>query len=97
MLGGNLELVNLLINDPTVNLNWIGPEKGDTPLHRACRFGHVQVVKVLLEHPVIDVNAGNAGNVGRATPLNIASQEGHVEVVKLLLADTKSRSTLSKQ
>jgi len=91
---GNLEVVtNLLAVDPAVNhngaavnVNWIGPEKGDTPLHRACRFGHVQVVKVLLEHPVIDVNAGNAG---RATPLNIASQEGHVEVVKLLLADTR--------
>ena len=35
---GNLDLVKSLSNDPAVNFNWVGPEKGDTSLHRACYF-----------------------------------------------------------
>jgi len=81
---GNLDLVKQHINDASVKVNWVGPEKGDTPLHRACRFGHVQVAQALLRQPGVGVNAGN---VGMATPLYIACQEGKKEVVSLLLAD----------
>ena len=84
---GNLGLVRLLTLHPAVNVNWIGPEKGDTPLHRACRFGHVPVVEFLLKHKQVDVNAGNAR---QATPFIIACQEGHNEVVSLLQADTRT-------
>ena len=91
---GNLSFVNALLasdpainpNEDAVNVNWVGPEKNDTPLHRACRFGHFQVVEFLLKSPKVEVNAGNAG---QATPFGIACQEGHVEVVKLLLVDPR--------
>jgi len=83
---GHLDLVKCLASDPGVNVNWIGPERGDTSLHRACRFGHLQVVEILIKHPMMDVNAGN---VGKATSFNIACQEGFAEVVKLLMADTR--------
>ena len=83
---GNLELVNLLANDLAVNVNWIGPEKGDTPLHRARRFQHLQAVEILLQYSTVDVNANNAGG---ATPLYFAGQEGHVEVLTMLLADKR--------
>ena len=79
---GDVELVKSLSSDSSVNVNWIGPEKGDTSLHRACRFGHLEIVKVLLKHPLVDPNALNTGEV---TPFFLACQEGHVEVVSLLL------------
>ena len=56
---------------------------GRTPLFTASYQGHVEVVKLLLAAPGIDVNQANNNGF---TPLYNASQEGHVEVVKLLLA-----------
>ena len=83
---GNLDLVVQLAKDPFVNVNWIGPDRNDLLIHRACRFGHVEVVEILLQHPAVDVNAANAG---KATLLYIACQEGHVAVVSLLLKDPR--------
>ena len=83
---GNLESVKRLANDPTVDINWIGPERNDTPLHRACRFCHRPVAEVLLKHSKVNVNAGNAG---KATPFSLACQEGHQEIVSLLLGDLR--------
>jgi len=84
---GNHALVELILGRfQDANVNWVGPENGDTPLHRACRLGHLQVVEILLRHSQVNVNAGNDK---LATPLLVACQEGHVEVVKLLLADLR--------
>ena len=83
---GDYDLVKLLANDSSVSVNWIGPESGDTPLHRAARFGHVQVVEFLLRRPKVEVNASNAG---QATPFYIACQNGHKEVASLFLADPR--------
>jgi len=86
---GDHALVEVLLlgNDSAVEVNWIGPEKGDTPLHRACRFGHLQVVEILLKNSSVDVNAGNAGNA--SSPFYIACQEGHKDMVSLLLGDMR--------
>ena len=81
---GNHALVELIFGRfQDANVNWVGPENGDTPLHRACRLGHLQVVEILLRHSQVNVNARNDK---LATPLLVACQEGHVEVVKLLFA-----------
>jgi len=77
---GDLDLVKRLASDPAVSPNWIGPNRGDSPLHRASRFGPVEKI------PNVDVNAGNSG---KATPFYIACQEEHQEVVSLLLADMR--------
>ena len=82
----DLEVVKELARDPSVNVNWVGQDRGDTPLHRACRFGHLEIVRVLLAQEEIAVNKGNQGN---ASPFFIACQEGHKEVVSLLLADPR--------
>ena len=54
---------------------------GDTPLHKACRHGNAETVKILLDKgATIDV-----GNKESTTPLHVACKEGHVDVVKELL------------
>jgi len=83
---GDLEIVKELANDDAVNVNWIGEEKGDTPLHRASRLGHLEIAKVLLAHPEIEVSQGNKGD---ASPFFIACQIGRKEMVSLLLADPR--------
>jgi len=83
---GDLEIVKELAGDMAVDVNWVGEEKGDAPGHRACRFGHPEIVKVLLAHPAIEVNKGNKEGANLISP---ACQEGHKEVVSLLLADPR--------
>jgi hypothetical protein len=56
---------------------------GVTALMFASQQGHVEVVRLLLAHPDVEVNKGPADG---ATALIVASQRGHVEVVRLLLA-----------
>jgi ankyrin repeat protein len=51
------------------------------PLHFAAEYGHVEVVKILLEK---GANIG-AQNQNGYTPLHFAAEYGHVEVVKILL------------
>ena len=85
---GDFEMVKNLAEDPSVNVNWVNEDemKKDTSLHRACRFGHVEIVKVLLAHEEIEVNKGN---FGQATPFRIACQECHLLVISLLLLDPR--------
>ncbi len=52
-----------------------------TPLHMAIDAGHIDIVKLLLAHPMTDVNA--------TFPLATAVSEENVEMVKLLLAHPK--------
>jgi len=84
----NLALVKDLLasKNPSINVNWIGPDRANTSLHRACCLGHLQVVEVLLQHPEVEVNVENKA---RATPFYLACQQGNFQVVKLLLADLR--------
>lgn len=36
-----------IVNDENVNEQ---DDNGDTPLHKACKFGHLEVVKILMSH-----------------------------------------------
>lgn len=56
---------------------------GATALSYACDRGHVEVVKVLLEHGA-DVNVKDT--FYNATPLSWAAFKGHIEVIRLLLS-----------
>jgi hypothetical protein len=80
---GNLELMKKLpILDPEININFSGFQ-GDPPLHHACRFGRLSVVKYLVRIPGIALNKLNNGG---ETPLYIACQEGREDIVAALLA-----------
>ena len=81
---GDLELVKELAKDDSVDVNWVGEDRRDTPLHRASRFGHLEIAKLLLARSEIEVNEGNFGD---ASPFLVACHYGHKEVVSLLLAN----------
>lgn len=77
----DMALANMIdINDEDKRavLNF-GHRGGETALHRACRLGHVGIVKRLLATPGIDAYKENDEGL---TPLMIASIEGHDDVVE---------------
>ena len=83
---GNLESVRELAGDPSVNVNWIGPVKGDSPIHQASRFARLEVLRELLGNPRVDVTQRN--HLG-GTPLSISCFTGNVEMTLLLLGDPR--------
>ena len=52
-----------------------------TPLHLACMFGHVDIVRILLERQAA-VNALTASN---CSPLWYASIQGNLDIIKILI------------
>ena len=67
-------------------------DKDTSALYRAATIGHVEIVKMLIEHGA-DVNAMNSGTAGY-TALFIASNHGHLDVTRTLLeagANPKTR------
>ena len=62
----------------------------DTPiLIRAVLNGDVEIVKILLKHPNIDVNAQEGDNIG-PTALIKALRRSNIEISKLLLKDKRT-------
>ena len=84
---GDLSTVIRLCNSPSVDVNWVGPHKGDASLHRACRFGHTEVAQYLLTScPRVNLNKQNTGG---GTPFCAACQGGHLDIVQLFLLDDR--------
>jgi ankyrin repeat protein len=80
---GNFELAKSLLNcNPTLDINFTDNEPGldQTALEIACQNGHIEIVKLLLQHK--DVIICNF-------PIRTASYHGHFEIVKLLLQDSR--------
>lgn len=74
-------MLQVLQSDPRVDVT----AYGNFPLRVACVRGHVDAVKLLLQHP----GADPAARDGQA--LLLAASYGHVEVVNLLLADPRTK------
>ena len=69
-------------------------EYGDTPLHRAARYGHANVATLLLEAGAGIDSTRKDGD----TPLHIAARRGKANVARLLLeagADTTIKNVLN--
>jgi ankyrin repeat protein len=74
-------------------------KKNSTPLHYACRFGHIQVVQTILESAL--KNGGEelvrieadlvAADWKRMTPIHVAAKHGQEAVVALLVEFAKHR------
>jgi len=73
--------VRLLLKKTEIDLNRREPQNGRTPLLVAANSGSVDVMKVLLKQPDIDINATdyNGNNAGI-----LAAQHGHTDIIKLL-------------
>ena len=69
------EVSSLLRDHPEINVNWADDEFCQAPLHAASINGHVEVVKLLLAHPDIDVNLKYEYG---ETPFSKGCQNGHV-------------------
>ena len=68
----------------------IKDKKGSTPLHFAARRGNDEIVKLLLEHPKVNVDDRDSSG---KTALHMACSEGQSRVCQLLLdkrADIKA-------
>jgi hypothetical protein len=72
----------LIINGAIVNDK---SNYGYSPLYFASRYGHVEVVDILIKNGAI-VNEDHKDHTTEFTPLFAASQNGHKKVVQLLLS-----------
>uniref|UniRef100_A0A4W5RID7 Ankyrin-1 n=1 Tax=Hucho hucho TaxID=62062 RepID=A0A4W5RID7_9TELE len=63
-----------------------------TPLHCACRMGHKELVKLLLEHKANPNSTTTSGH----TPLHIAAREGHAQTTRILLDMEAQQTKMTK-
>jgi ankyrin repeat protein len=56
--------------------------KGFTALHAAAHTGHLEIVKIFINHG-LEVN--DQENMASIAPLNLAAERGHVEIAEELL------------
>jgi hypothetical protein len=90
--GRLVELRTLLEEHPTVNVDVYRSDIDWTALYSACRGGHTECARLLIDHNA-DVNA--KGNHGGQHALHTAASQGHLGCVKLLVqngADVKHQS-----
>ena len=81
----NFVAIVQLLAEAGVDLDY-QDDQGETALHLAARFGHVECARVLLEgSDTQQANIELAENVFGWTPLFIASVEGHLSIVELLV------------
>ncbi len=91
---GSLDIIRALIEEIKISpriddlrdiINSEDLNRKFTPLFVASFNGHIEIVKILLEHGA-DINKINTSEGGdEVTPLIAAVQCGHVEIVKILL------------
>jgi len=85
---------NLLRQNPDLDINQAADQFGSTLLHLASERGSVELVKLLLTHPDIDVNRKD---VTGATPFFWACFMGNHEVVRRLIEDSRVRINEANQ
>ena len=85
------EVSSLLRDHPEIDVNWGTEETQWTLLHIASRYGHVEVVRLLLAHPDINVNLMN---IDGQTPFSRGCLHGHVSIVQVMLKDPRIDVTL---
>eukprot|EP01117_Protostelium_nocturnum_P005893 TRINITY_DN211_c0_g2_i1.p1 TRINITY_DN211_c0_g2~~TRINITY_DN211_c0_g2_i1.p1 ORF type:complete len:506 (-),score=155.72 TRINITY_DN211_c0_g2_i1:96-1613(-) len=72
-------------------------KRGFTPLHCAVMEGHENIVKILLDNPLVDPNLSAKVLMEGFTPLHFAVSEGHENIAKILLDNPKVNSLSLKK
>ena len=67
-----------------------GDEHGDTPFHLAAQFGHLSVVKKLVEDYMCDPGVTNGDGL---TPADWACVKGHIRITSYLSSIAKTVSS----
>ena len=78
-------------SDVVLTSVWLPPQSGYTPMHVACHFGQMNMVRFLLGHQT-DVNSVTSQGY---TPLHQAAQQGHPMIVNLLLENDASPNAVT--
>jgi len=76
------EFVELLLQQPGIDVNAVSDVSQSLPLFFACRENKLEAVRLLVLDPRTRVNSPN--NTGR-TSLWIAAREGHINIVRFLI------------
>ncbi|CAJ0946268.1 unnamed protein product, partial [Mesorhabditis belari] len=76
--------------DPTKSIINYKDRRGFTALHLAVLWERHDVVKILLKHPKIDVEAQTTAGDKKISPLSIACGTGQLEMTKSLIDDGKA-------
>ena len=82
---GHVEVTKFLIQDKKCDPN-LSIEKGLTPLHFACYFGHIDTVKLIIGHCANKEPTDSQ----KKTPLHAAADGGHLDVCVYLVNDCKN-------
>ncbi|XP_041986761.1 integrin-linked protein kinase [Aricia agestis] len=77
---GNALQVRVWLDDTEHDMNQ-GDDHGFSPLHWACKEGHIKIVEMLIRRGA----RINVTNLGDDTPLHLAAAHGHRPIVQLLL------------
>jgi uncharacterized protein len=83
-MDGNLTVVEELLKNEDININTLS--EGWSPLHLAAHFGHIEIVRLLLEQGA-DVQVKSGNNMAN-TPLHAAAanMKNRQEMISLLLS-----------
>ncbi|KAJ7585757.1 hypothetical protein C8J56DRAFT_1087843 [Mycena floridula] len=90
-LGLNQTLKHLISENHTAAMSV--DKKGSIPLRYACEFGHIAVVKLLIQQEDIDPAAADKD---QRTLLSYAAQQGHMDIAKLLLENNVDPAAADK-
>ena len=71
---------NLFNKNPLINLNFVDRD-GQTPLHRSCQNGNLNIVKLLVQNG----SSQNIKNKDGWFPIHIATYFGHFDIVMFLI------------
>jgi ankyrin repeat protein len=74
------ELEKILETSSYFNLNYVDQE-GETPLHKSCLKGNLDLVKILVKHGANQSIKNKSGWF----PIHIASFYGHIEILMFLI------------
>lgn len=83
---GNIDIMNQYLDSDEPKVNFTITPDSQPALWLACKFGHINIVKLLLAHKDIDVNKKD--KTSGTTPLMICASMGssHIDILHLLIA-----------